>query len=66
MKSKHPITPERRVRGLLACGFWSPFVRDATIRSLLNDPATAPLVPSSALRDPRSALNTQHSTLNPA
>ena len=43
--AKHAQTPERRatprqrVRALLACPF-SPWIREATIGSLLADPAT--------------------------
>lgn len=33
-------TPEQRVRGLLACGFWTAWIREQTIQSLLDDPET--------------------------
>lgn len=59
-------TPEQRVRALLACRLFTPWIRKATLRSLIDDPETRTL--TRQLADPaelNSALEIKHSAFDP-
>lgn len=50
--------PEQRVRALLACRLLSPWIRRATLRSLIDDPETRAL--TLTLADPPELNSALH------